>query len=215
MNSEYANNTLTHDDVARLAVLVKPYLTEKRYVHTLAVAKEAERLGEIYLPDKINELKAAALLHDITKKDDLKKQLHYCEKFGIIVKEFDHLSPKVFHARTAACLAEQDFASFVNEEIINGIRWHTTGRFGMTNFESIIYLADYIEETRDFEDCVLLRNYFYGKIDDGEDKTVALIDTMIYSFDLTIGNLIKEGALIDDDTIGARNYYLIKRSETE
>ncbi len=214
MNNNHTNFTLSEGDIEELAVLVKPYLTEKRYLHTLAVAKEAEKIGRIYMPEKICELMAAALLHDITKKEELKKQLHYCEEFDIIVKEFDHLSPKVFHAKTAAKLASRDFARFVNDEIANGIRWHTTGRFGMSDFEAIVYLADYIEESRDFEDCVLLRNYFYGRIAEGDDKREVLVDTMIYSFDLTIKNLLSEGALVDDDTIGARNYYLIHKSVT-
>ncbi len=46
-----------------LAEAVRPYLTEKRYAHTRAVEREAARLGEIYLPDRVNALRASALLH--------------------------------------------------------------------------------------------------------------------------------------------------------
>lgn len=199
---------LTDGDVACLAEMVKPYLTPKRYLHTLAVAEEAEFIGKYYLPDRIQKLKAAALLHDITKKADEKKQLQYCEEFGIILNNSELNSPKTFHARTAAELAKRDFADYTDDEIISGVRWHTTGRRGMTVFDAIIYLADYIEKTREFYDCVILRNYFYDRIDLGYDKYKILVDTMIYSFDLTIGNLIKESSIIDEDTVQARNYYL-------
>lgn len=198
-------------DIEQLSEQVQPYLTEKRYAHTLAVAKEAKKMGEIYLPDDLFRLQASALLHDITKKADLKKQLHYCKEFGIMVNVDDTLSPSVFHAKTAEAVAARDFPDFTDPDILSGIRWHTTGHDGMTVFEAIIFLADYIEETRDFDDCVQVRRYFYDRIADGEEPETVLWDTMIYSFDLTIELLLKDGAIIDPDTIGARNYYIAKR----
>lgn len=205
----------TAQDVERLAELVRPYLTDKRYEHTLAVAKEAEKLGKIYLPGDICRLQAAALLHDITKKADLKKQLQYCEEFGIMVNTDDLLSPSVFHAKTAEAVAARDFPDDTDEDILSGIRWHTTGHSGMTVFEAIIYLADYIEETRDFDDCVRVRRYFYDRIACGEEPGTVLTDTMIYSFDLTIELLLKDGAIIDSDTIRARNYYIAQKKNEQ
>ena len=78
-------------------------------------------------------------------------------------------------------------------------------------FESIIYLADYIEEGRDFSDCVFLRKFFYdnlSKAENFEDKLQVLQKTMLKSFDLSIRNLIEEGKQIDYDTLKARNYFL-------
>lgn len=190
---------------------VRPYLKEKRYLHTLAVEKEAAALGRIFLPEKTEALRIAALLHDITKKEDTTKQLQYCAEFGIIVAEEEKVSPKIFHAKTAAAVAKRDFAEWVNEEILNGIRYHTTGRAGMTVFEAIVYLADYIEETRTFPDCIALRKFFYEKIaksENIEEKLTVLNDTMILSFDMTIRNLLEENAPIDSDTIAARNFYV-------
>ncbi len=208
---------LTEEKLSFLREKVKEYQTEKRYLHTLAVEREAAALGEIYLPDKIPHLRCSALLHDITKVLSLEKQLQYCQKFDIMVRNGDELSPKIFHAKTAAEVAKRDFPDFVNEEILSGVRWHTTGRRNMTVFECIVYLADYIEDTRTFEDCVKLRNYFYSRIrNDGADKEEVLFSTMITSFDMTIKNLMEEGALIDSDTVEARNYFienLRKRSE--
>lgn len=208
---EKRNRILSEGDIAKLAERVKPYLAEKRYAHTVAVAEEAVRLGEIYLPDKIGSLQASALLHDITKRADFQKQLQYCEEFGIITGSDDMLSPTVFHAITGAALAERDFADIVDEEILSGIRWHTTGRAGMTVFDSIIYLADYIEPTRTFDDCIRVRRCFWDGIREGREKYEVLRDTMILSFDLTVENLLREGALIDRETIAARNDFLAQK----
>lgn len=209
------NRILTDEEVARLSERVRPYLTPKRYDHTVAVAEEAARLGELYMPEKINNLRASALLHDITKRADFQKQLQYCEEFGIIIGSDDMLSPKVFHAITAAAVAERDFADLTDDEILSGIRWHTTGREGMTVFDAIIYLADYIEPTRTFDDCIRVRRCFWDGIREGRDKFQVLRDTMIHSFDLTIESLLREGALIDKDTIAARNYYLADKLRSE
>jgi len=207
-------NTWTQADVDALAEKVRPYLTDKRYEHTLAVAKEAEKLGKIYLPDDLFRLQASALLHDITKKADVKKQLQYCEEFDIMIEPGDVFSPSVFHAKTAAAAAARDFADYTDEEILAGVRWHTTGHRNMTVFEAIIFLADYIEETRDFDDCVRVRRYFYDRIASGENPGMVLQDTMIYAFDLTMELLLKDGAVIDSDTVQARNYYIVQKKQS-
>lgn len=194
-----------------LAEAVRPYLTEKRYAHTRAVEREAARLGEIYLPERVNALRASALLHDITKKESVEKQLQLCREFGIMTEEADLLSPSVFHAMTGAAVAGRDFASFTDPEILSGVRWHTTGHAGMTVFESVVYLADYIEETRTFDDCVRLRRDFYGRLDGGVDPMEALRDTMIESFDLTLAGLMRDGAPIAADSVAARNWFIIQK----
>ncbi len=207
---------LSESKLAELREAVRPYLKPKRYLHTLAVEEEAARLGALFLPERVNALRASALLHDITKKDDLEKQLQYCAEFGIIYDIFDRNSPKIFHAKTAAELARRDFSDYVDDEIISGIRWHTTGRAEMTLFETIVYLADYIEKTRDFEDCVVLRRFFYDGISDpAADRRECLVRTMVLSFDMTIRQLLSDGAPIDGDTIGARNRFLREAAEFE
>ncbi|MBR5366292.1 MAG: nicotinate (nicotinamide) nucleotide adenylyltransferase [Clostridia bacterium] len=199
--------------LAELSEKVRPYLTPKRYAHTKSVEKEAAALGAIYLPDKIPSLRAAALLHDITKKEDAEKQLQICAEFGIIVEQTDRLSPAVFHAKTGAAVAARDFAPFTDDEILSGIRWHTTGHSGMTRFECLVYLADYIEETRTFDDCTALRREFYDRIGAGEDPEIVLTDVMIRSFDYTIAQLIEAGQPVAAESVAARNEFLIKRHD--
>ena len=204
----------TDEMISVLRERVRDYLKPKRYLHTLAVEEEAARLGGMFLPERVNALRAAALLHDITKRDDLEKQLQYCSEFGIIYDVSEKSSPKLFHAKTAAALARRDFAEFVDDEIVSGIRWHTTGRAEMTTFESIVYLADYIEKTRTFPDCVELRRYFWdGVASPGVDLAEHLKKTMVKSFDLTIGNLIEENSPIDRDTVAARNRFILELRE--
>lgn len=201
---------ITESDISALREKVRDYLTEKRYAHTLAVEREAQFLGGIYLPEKIKELRCAALLHDITKKCDLEKQLKYCAEFDIIVGDYDILSPKTFHAKTASALIKRAFPDFATPDIVSGVRWHTTGHDNMTVFEAIVYLADYIEDTRTFPDCVALRRFFRDGLESDTDREALLYRTMIKSFDMTVECLIEEGAPIDADTVTARSFYIKK-----
>ena len=199
------------DTLVEVRERIRPYLKEKRYRHTLEVEEEAARIGAVYLPDKIEKLRLSALLHDITKKDSFEKQLQYAEEFGIILNHTDIASPRTLHAITAAAVAQRDFADVVDEEILSGIRWHTTGHDGMSVFESIIYLADYIELTRTFDDCIALRNYFWGSMppaDERKAQAVHLCRSMVLSFDFTIRSLVDDGEPIAPDTAFARNCFL-------
>jgi len=210
----------TEEELSVLAEAVKGYLSDKRYAHTAAVAEEAARLGEIFgfSGDDLRRLRASALLHDITKLADSKKQLQYCEEFGIILEPEKTVSASILHGITGAALAARDFAAYTDADILSGVRWHTTGRYGMTVFEAIIYLADYIEPTRKFDDCKAVRQYFYDRIGgctDENERLGILRDTMICSFDLTIANLLEDRNMIDSDTICARNYFIALAADTE
>lgn len=191
---------------------VRSFESEKRFKHTLGVQDEAYKLGTIFLPEKAEKLKLAGLLHDITKDFSLEQQLELCRRHGIPYDE-RNIVPKLLHAKTGAEHAKSTFGDeIIDKEIYNGIFYHTTGCAGMTLFDAIIYLADYIEEGRTFEDCILLRRYFYENLEKSktnEEALEVLRKTMVMSFDLTIKNLIDEGKQIDFDTVKARNYFLV------
>ena len=188
-------------------------MSEKRYRHTLGVERMAIRLGALYCPKRIPELRAAALLHDITKEETFEKQLQLCEKFGIIIDDLDRLAPKTFHARTAAALIPEQYPQFATPTVVGAVRWHTTGRAGMTLCEHLIYLADYIDDTRRFEDCVVLRDMFWSADPQSMDERAReahLWRVLMRSYDMTICGLLEENAPISADTFHARNDILLR-----
>ena len=173
------------------------------------------RLCELFCPECMLDLRAAALLHDITKEESLEKQLQLCREFDIIVQSGDVLAPKTFHAKTAAALIGRDYPAFASEVVVNAVRWHTTGRADMTLSEQLLYLADYIDDSRMFPDCVRLRNYFWRADPAAMDENTRLVhlyDTMIMSFDMTMRHLLDENATISLDTILARNALIEKKA---
>lgn len=207
---------ITEVSLEHLRLSLKDKMSPKRYNHTLEVEKMAVRLAELFCPSKADVLRAAALLHDITKEYSVEEQLQICKKFGIITKRLDILSPKTFHAKTAAALIPEMYPDFADSEVISAVRFHTTGREGMTLCEALIYFADYIDESRKFKDCVILRNAFWDAHPDlmtEQDRIVLLYRLLVMSFDMTINGLVAENVPISADTVLARNDFICRLSE--
>ena len=202
------NKIITEEMLAALREELSGTMSPKRYRHTAEVEKMAARLGALYAPEYIMQLRAAALLHDITKEFSLQTQLQILQKFGIIIHYSDEISPKTLHARTAALLIPEQYPAFADPTVIEAVRWHTTGREGMTVCEKLIYLADYIDLSRTFPDCVELRDMFWDPDPEGMDtdaREAHLRTVLISSFDRTIRGLLEEGGLISPETMLARN----------
>ena len=188
-------------------------ISEKRFRHTLGVAREILRLGELYLPDKLPALRAAALLHDVTKELSPEEQIALCEHHGIPVSEVDRISPKTFHAKTAIPVIREQFPDFATEEILDAVRKHTTGAWEMSLFAKLLYLADYIEDTRTFPDCLTLRRLFWDGVSrcQNREELLDLLDrTLLLSFDMTVSCLIREKSAISNETMDARNALVAK-----
>lgn len=187
------------------------YMSEKRYAHTVAVEDMASRMAKYLCPEKTNILRAAALLHDITKELTADEHIKICESLGVSYDSDNVAAKKTFHAMTAAAKIRVDYPLFADEEIIGAVRYHTTGREGMTLSEKIIYLADYIDDTRKFPECIFLREMFWGADIENmtmEERLEHLDRVVLKSLDITISDLIDGGKVINRDTVAARNYIL-------
>lgn len=189
-------------------------MSPKRFLHTVAVERMVARLCELFCPEHTMSMRAAALLHDVTKEKGTEEQKKLCKKYGLPVTAQDLLAPKTFHARTAAAMIQHEMLQFSDSLIVDAVRWHTTGRKGMTLTEKLLYLADYIDDSRSFENCVILRRYFWGanpQSMDADARLALLRDTLILSYDMTVRDLLAEGTPIAEDTVEARNELLTQR----
>lgn len=209
-------NIITEEMLSRLRARVVSDLSPKRSTHILEVEKMAVRLGKLYIPDKTDLLRSAALLHDITKELDVDAHKKIFEACGISLPNEQFLAPKTLHAISAAALIEKDYPEFADPEIISAVRWHTTAREDMTLSEKLIYLADYIDMSRKFDDCVRLREYFFSKDVEGMSERQRLLHldkTILMSLDMTVEGLASEGSFISEDTLRARDYFISRTKE--
>jgi len=186
---------------------IKAEISQDRAKHIFAVEEEAQALCKILdFTEYYEDLSYAALLHDITKEKDYREQLKLCEKYGIVLSEEDMLSPKTIHAITAAAVAKNEYG--MKDNICSAIRFHTTGHKNMSLFEKIIFIADYIENTREEACCRHAREQFYSEIkgvEDIESRMVALDRVILLSLSQTIKHLAEKNLYINSQTFEARN----------
>ena len=173
---------------------VLEHLDEHRVAHVAGCESEAVRLAMHWGEDA--ELAAeAGILHDITKSLSYEQQLQLCEKYGIINNNSELDAPKLLHAKTGAAMARELFG--VSDTVYEAIRWHTTGKPDMSLFEKILYLADYIEPTRDFEGINELRELAFTDLD----------GAMVLGLGMTIDEIRRSGREPYVDTLDAYAWY--------
>ncbi len=178
---------------------LKKILSAKRYVHSLGVAGEAKQLAERYGADT-EKAYLAGLVHDCAKEYPPEKMEEILmTEYGVPVDPMSKIMPKILHGPLGACDAQRKFGIY-DPEILDAVKYHTTGKGGMSLLTKIIYIADYIEPNRDFDGVAKLRRMAYEDID----------KAIIYGIDETIKDLIKRGLVIHPDTMHARNDLIIK-----
>lgn len=178
--------------LAQLRPVALSCLNPRRAPHVLGTEQEAIHLAERWGGD-VDKARRAALLHDCTKKLSLEEQLAVAERFQVPLDEMERREIKLLHAKTGAGIAEAVFGT--DREITEAIRWHTTGKGGMTLLEKVIYLADYIEPTRDFPGVEELRKRCYENLDAG----------LLLGLEMTIREMEERGAPIHPRTLEARD----------
>ena len=183
-------NSLTTEELRCVAL---SYLKPKRVAHVLGTEQEALRLARRYGVDE-DEACVAALLHDCTKKLSIEEQLALCEKYGVKLDDLQRSALKLQHAITGAEIARDVFG--VSDAVYEAIRWHTTGKADMTALEKVIYLADYIEPTRDFLGVEELRCAVYEDLDRG----------LLLGLEMSIQEMENWGNPVHEDTLRARDF---------
>lgn len=133
-------------DIKKIRKKMEKMLDPRRFEHTLGVAYTAAALAMRYDED-INRTLTAGLLHDCAKCISNEKKISICEKHNIPMNEVERENPFLLHAKVGSYLAMKQF-NIHDQDIINAILNHTTGRPGMSLLEKIIYVADYIEPGR-------------------------------------------------------------------
>ena len=149
-------------DLRSLMLLRLPH---KRYMHSLAVARRA---WELAMRNKEGGERAyfAGLIHDLCKCLPMDEQLHWARSGDIIPDEEDLSVEGVVHQYAAAEFAALEL-KVTDEEILDAVRWHSTGRANMSTLGKIIYLADLSSHDREFPDLEEIREISNRSLDEG------------------------------------------------
>ena len=156
---------------------LKKEMDDSRYEHTLGVMYTCAALAMRYNYD-LEKAMLAGLLHDCAKCMPNAKKLKMAEKHHLEISELERKNPFMLHAKLGAFLAKKKY-DIEEEEILDAIRWHTTGRPQMTLLDKIVYIADYIEPKRDkAPNLAVIRQMAFTNLDDALLKI--LTDTLGY-----------------------------------
>jgi predicted HD superfamily hydrolase involved in NAD metabolism len=179
---------------------LKANLKRDRYDHSISVRDTAVKLASIYKSD-INKARIAGLIHDAAKNLKDKEIIDLVSNRGFEIDYVCRRSPQLLHGLAASIIA-QDVMEIDDEEILNAVIYHTTGKKNMSMLEKIIYISDYVEPLRKFPGVEELRRAVEIDLD----------DALLKSFDLTIKYVIDRKQLLHLDTIEGRNYLLCNSS---
>jgi len=178
---------------------LKNNLKESRYKHSLSVRDTAVELAKKYGEDEF-KARLAGLTHDCAKNMNHKEIIAIIEKNGYNIDMVSRNNPELLHGLAGSIIAK-NVMGIEDEDILNSIAYHTTGRKEMSLLEKIIYIADYVEPLRNFPGVDKLRETVYRDLDEG----------ILLSFNNTITYVISLGQLLHRDTIDARNYIIIEK----
>jgi predicted HD superfamily hydrolase involved in NAD metabolism len=180
--------------------MVKIQLTEHRYQHTLGVMETAISLARRYGVDE-KKAELAAIFHDYAKfrpKDEM-KEIIFSQGMP---KDLLEYNSELWHAPVGAYLAEAE-AEISDKEVLDAIRFHTSGRRGMTKLEKVIYLADYIEPGRHFPGVEEVRNL----------AKINLEEALIKAVQNTIMFLMKRNQAIYPETFHTYNDLILNKED--
>jgi predicted HD superfamily hydrolase involved in NAD metabolism len=179
-------------DRKQLIDAVKAQMPAKRWEHTLGVMETAVLLARAYGCDA-DKAHLAALLHDVCKYWPVNDQRDMIRDNGLPADLLDY-DKELWHAHAGAFIAQRDYG-IDDEEVLDAIRYHTTGRKLMTLLEKVVCLADFMEPGRDFPGVHNIREIAEHNVD----------KALLAAFDGTIIFLLEKGKKVYPLTIEARN----------
>jgi len=177
---------------------------EERYLHSLGAEEKAKELAVRFGAD-VEKAALAALIHDNAKCFPYKELVKIVEDNNFPIEDDIKNNHKILHAFAGAYLAQKELG-INDEDILNAIMYHTTGRVEMSLLEKIVYLSDKLEtKTRPPE--------YRDKINKVLEETNNIDKTILLTIDLTIRSLLDRKLVINAQTIDVWNYLTEKFSK--
>lgn len=184
-------------NAAQAERLIKNRLSQKRYQHSLGVARCAEQLAIRFGIDG-HKAYITGIFHDYAKNLSPRQLLELAGQAGLITHPVEKESPELLHAPVGAYLLKTGLG-LDDAEILAAVKAHTLGSANMSSLDKIIYLADMIEPTRSpYPELDKLRQL----ADQSLDKA------MLLGLESTIRYCLARGKLLHPVTVEARNEFL-------
>lgn len=148
-----------------IKTVLKKRMNEHRYKHSLNVAERAVFLAEKNGAD-VEKARFAGLIHDICKGIPKEEQLEIIKNAGIELDEDTLKSPALWHSVAGAVYCERELG-VTDKDVLNAVRYHTSGRGNMSILEKVVYMADLTSAERNYPDAEYTRNLTDKSLDEG------------------------------------------------
>lgn len=175
---------------------IEKNLSKKRRAHVYGVVDTAKKLAEKYGCD-INKAEMAALFHDMFRSTPVDVLNMYVRQLELDKAYLNNAN--LAHGPIAAIIMQRDYG-ITDTDLLNAVKYHTTGRARMSVLEQVIYLADAIEPGRNYPDVDKAR----------ELAEISLEKACLFSMEHSINYIRERGLFLHEDTIKARDYLLTK-----
>ena len=189
--------------IEEMRAMLEESLPRKRYEHSIRVYETALRMIPHFHADK-EKTAVGALLHDCGRQIPTKESLQKARELGIDVDDTEKEQPILLHAKLGVYYAVHKYG-VTDPEVLDAIRYHSTGTSDMTDIAKIVFLADLIEPGRDFEGVEELRDVSFKDLD----------RAMFLSYENTIRYLLEDEALIHPDAIAGYNQLAARYKKME
>lgn len=174
-------------------------LSKPRLNHCLRVeAMALELASHFQAPPEL--VSPAALLHDLCREYDRDKLLKLAGNFGIVIDDIEKGEPLLLHGSVAAAIAKNTLG-IDNQMILEAIDYHITGAPGLSPLASLIFVADFIEPGRTFEQARIIREQAFK---------LSPAEILLKVFNRSIEYVIKQGFLIHPRSVAGRNELILK-----
>ena len=170
--------------IDELKSILKASLSLKRYKHSLAVYETALKLAEAHHLD-VEKVGVSALLHDCGREISARDSLAKAAELGIEVDEVEANQPILLHAKLGVYFAQHKYG-IQEQDILDGILYHTTGTADMSKLAMAVYLADLLEPTRDFPGIDDLRKLAREDMEKAMMKAYAQTIRYLLEYDLLV-----------------------------
>lgn len=192
--------SLKNMDIALLRLLVWGEVKPKRVAHIVGVEQECGRLARCWGGDE-TLARRAGILHDYTKYWSHQEHLDFCDEHGVELDDLERDNEKLLHAKSGAAFARIFLGE--EEEVCVAIDCHTTAKGNMTTLDKILYLADYIEPQRTFEEVEEFRQIAYEDL----DRAIA------FGVNLSVEEMKQRDKVTHKNTLAAYEQYVVGREE--
>ncbi len=185
-------------NTASICEYIEKNFSEKRKIHTEGVRQTAMKLAEKFgdgKPELVEKAELAALYHDMYRGVPVDVLNYYVKHLDLDEKRYKD-NANLAHGKIAAIVIQRDFDE-KDQDIINAVSYHTTGRPEMSLLEKIIYIADAVEPNRSYPGVQNLRQILEYDL----DKAV------LQSLTNTINYVRSEKKFLDEDTVLAKEYF--------